>query len=233
MTTMKRALLALALPLAAVAAANAAAAPTTPAPDSSTGQATKVAIHTATLTGTVNPHGSVTTYTFQFGPTSAYGAETKPASAGAGSTPVPVSASLSGLEAGTTYHYRLVATNADGQSTKGVDHTFTTQGRVSRLHLFGHTAFVSRHRVVGVFTGCLGDRPCVGSLRWTANGTVIGSRSFFAIKPNGGGIIHVTMNSAGRRLLARVNGRHFSTRVTVSSHDAGSDSKSVTIVPFR
>ena len=38
-----------------------------------------------------------------------------------------VSATLSGLLPGTTYHYRLVATNADGTSA-GADATFTAGG---------------------------------------------------------------------------------------------------------
>jgi hypothetical protein len=38
-----------------------------------------------------------------------------------------VNATLTGLSPGTTYHYRLVATNPGG-STPGADMTFTTQG---------------------------------------------------------------------------------------------------------
>jgi hypothetical protein len=45
-------------------------------------------------------------------------------------TPAPVSAALSGLTPGVTYHYRLVATNADG-STPGPDRTFTTPTTIS------------------------------------------------------------------------------------------------------
>jgi hypothetical protein len=45
--------------------------------------------------------------------------------AGSGSSPVSVSGALSGLAPSTTYHYRLVATNADGTAT-GDDATFTT-----------------------------------------------------------------------------------------------------------
>jgi len=44
-----------------------------------------------------------------------------------GNTASPVAAALTGLAAGVTFHYRVVATNADGQ-TFGADHTFTTAG---------------------------------------------------------------------------------------------------------
>jgi hypothetical protein len=39
---------------------------------------------------------------------------------------------LTGLRPATTYHYRLVATNAAGK-TLGVDRTFTTNGVASAL----------------------------------------------------------------------------------------------------
>ncbi len=46
-------------------------------------------------------------------------------SAGEGPNPVGVGQVLAGLQPGTTYHYRVLATNALGQ-TAGVDQTFTT-----------------------------------------------------------------------------------------------------------
>src|SRR5205823_422001 len=47
------------------------------------------------------------------------------ASAGSGWSAVAVSTNLSGLTSGTTYHFRLVATNAAG-TTFGGDQTLTT-----------------------------------------------------------------------------------------------------------
>jgi hypothetical protein len=75
--------------------------------------------------GTVNPNGGRTTYHFAYGPTTAYGNRSPIESAGAGITPVNVSATLSGLRWDTTYHYRLVATNPLGRS-EGADETFHT-----------------------------------------------------------------------------------------------------------
>ncbi|HET7444948.1 MAG TPA: LamG-like jellyroll fold domain-containing protein [Solirubrobacterales bacterium] len=68
----------------------------------------------ARLNGTVNPQGATSTYFFEYGLTTAYGSKTATASAGAGTSGVKVNANVSGLEIGTTYHYRLVAENWAG-----------------------------------------------------------------------------------------------------------------------
>jgi hypothetical protein len=97
------------------------------APSATTGAATNVTANSARVSGTVNPNGEATTYSFQFGTTAAYGLQTNAESAGSGTQPQDVSATLTGLTAGTTYHYRLIATNASG-TTVGADATFTTSG---------------------------------------------------------------------------------------------------------
>jgi hypothetical protein len=77
----------------------------------------------ATLNGTVNPNnGSTTTY-FQWGTTVAYGNVTPTVSAGSGTSAVAESASLTGLAGGTTYHFRIVATNSAG-TVYGADFAF-------------------------------------------------------------------------------------------------------------
>ncbi len=80
---------------------------------------------TATVDGTVSPNSEATTYTFEYGTTTAYGQSTVPASAGSGGSAQAVSASLILLSPSTTYHVRLAATNATG-TTYGPDQTFTT-----------------------------------------------------------------------------------------------------------
>ena len=79
----------------------------------------------ATLSGTVNPNGTDTSYFFQYGTTTAYGTNTPSAGAGAGTADEPASANLTGLAPSTTYHYRLVAMSSAGP-TLGADKTFTT-----------------------------------------------------------------------------------------------------------
>jgi hypothetical protein len=90
-----------------------------------TGSSSGVSATAATLNGTVNPQGSATSYHFEYGTSSTYGSSTASQSAGSGTTDAAVSAGLTGLTPGTTYHFRIVATNAVGTSV-GVDKTFTT-----------------------------------------------------------------------------------------------------------
>jgi plastocyanin len=97
------------------------------APVVSTGSATAVSESEATLNGTVNPSEQETSYFFEYGTTAAYGQKTTEASAGSGASPVDKSATVVGLTASTTYHFRLVAKNASG-TTHGSDRTFTTRG---------------------------------------------------------------------------------------------------------
>jgi len=94
------------------------------APVAVTLPATAVTSSTATLNGTVNPTGLATNYHFEWGTTASYGNSTSIISAGAGVTTVEVSAPISGLTPGVTYHYRLTAVNADG-TCNGSDVTFT------------------------------------------------------------------------------------------------------------
>jgi hypothetical protein len=96
-------------------------------PTATTGPALSLTSNSANLTGTVNPNAESTTFSFQFGTTTGYGSQTNPQSAGSGSADQVVSATLTGLNAGATYHYRVIATNNSG-TTVGVDATFTTQG---------------------------------------------------------------------------------------------------------
>jgi hypothetical protein len=76
----------------------------------------------ATLNGVVNPNGVETKYYFQYGTTISYGKETAAVSAGAGTANLNESKAITGLTAKTTYHFRIVATNANG-TTDGPDET--------------------------------------------------------------------------------------------------------------
>ena len=94
---------------------------TGPAPTVSTGEATAVTQFSVRLNGQVNPNGStVGECEFEYGPTTAYGqaAACTPAPGG-GQAPVAVSAALGGFAAGSTLHYRVVASNASGTSHSG------------------------------------------------------------------------------------------------------------------
>jgi hypothetical protein len=99
---------------------------TTPAwPTASTGTAGSVTATSASLGGSVNPDGLPTTYKFEYGPTTKYGASTPATSAGSGASQQAVSATVAGLKAATTYHFRVVATNSSG-TVYGADQVFNT-----------------------------------------------------------------------------------------------------------
>lgn len=95
------------------------------APIATTGAATAITATSASLAGTVDPHGSPTAFAFEYGPTTAFGSLSAVDSAGSGNGVQSVSLPLTGLLPGTAYRYRLIATNANGTVT-GVVRSFTT-----------------------------------------------------------------------------------------------------------
>jgi hypothetical protein len=103
------------------------ATPSIPVPVVSTQGAGGVTVGQATLSGVVDPQGWDTTYSFQYGTSTAYGSSwpTVPVDLGDLTGGQPVSVIVQNLLPGTTYHYRLVATSSGGTSY-GADATFTT-----------------------------------------------------------------------------------------------------------
>jgi len=97
---------------------------TAAAPTVLTSAATAVSSSAATLNGSVNANGQATTYYFEYGKDTSYGSKTTVTNAGSSSSTVTVSAGISGLQAGQTYHFRLDATNGAGTSL-GADMSFT------------------------------------------------------------------------------------------------------------
>jgi hypothetical protein len=101
--------------------------PSVPAPTVSTGSASEVSLSSASVSGQVNPMGWDTTYRFEYGRSTTYGSTwpTVPVDMGALTGPQPVLIVLQNLQPGTTYHYRLVASNPGGTGY-GTDQSFTT-----------------------------------------------------------------------------------------------------------
>ena len=80
----------------------------------------------ATLNGSFSAQGTTATVTIEYGPTVAYGTTLTPTPATVnGTATMTASATLNGLPANTTYHYRVVAAGSGGTTT-GEDVTFTT-----------------------------------------------------------------------------------------------------------
>jgi hypothetical protein len=111
-----------ALWLCAVPAAIAAA------PQITATTASAVGTGSATLEAMLNPGGAVTTYHFEYGlaecPKGCTKVPTPDASIPAGTSPVVVKETISGLAPNTTYHFRLVARNP--AVANGPDRTFLT-----------------------------------------------------------------------------------------------------------
>jgi uncharacterized protein (TIGR02145 family) len=102
-------------------------------PVATTLAATEIFATTATLNGKVNPNLLSTVVTFEYGLTTEYGDSlTAGQSPVTGSTISSVSAQLSGLNEGTTYHFRIKAKNTLGTSN-GVDMTFKTTNLTGTL----------------------------------------------------------------------------------------------------
>lgn len=94
-------------------------------PSPTLGDPSAITQTSVTLGGTVNPNAQAASVHFEFGTTTAYGSATPAQNLPAGVNAAAVSAPVDGLAPGTTFHFRLVATNADGTSATS-DRTFTT-----------------------------------------------------------------------------------------------------------
>ena len=204
-------------------------------PSVSTGGVAATSPTGATIAATVNPNGQPTVYAFQYGRSTAYGAQTPSQSAGAGRAAVAVQAGLSGLEPSTAYHYRVVATNATG-TVVGADRVLTTappppiaiaprtllpdrRGVVTIRLTFpvGTPAGTGRAELFGgrlaaTATSRLSLAPAFGGFARAAK--LIGAKSF-ATRPGGTARVRIRLTRAGRRLVARRASVTATVRVTV------------------
>jgi hypothetical protein len=166
--------------LAFTALAPAAVAQT---PDVVTGDAAP-GTTTATLNGTVDPNGAEASYYFEYGTTTGYGVKSPTQSAGSGSDPVAVQATISGLSANTTYHYRIVSGDQPG-----LDRTFTTAAApvnpavpaISRLSAQDKTTTSAR------LTARIDPNRAATTyhVEWGTSSSSLGSRSPAAVLPAG------------------------------------------------
>ena len=196
------------------------------APAAATGPAGPVGVDSATLSGSVDPTGAPTTYHFEYGTTTAYGHTTPAADAGSGTAGVPAAAAPSGLSPGTTYHYRIVASNAGGV-TYGADRTFTTAaapvvpptatpsttptppaqpfagvGLVSRRLSYARRAvMVTLSCPAGTIGRCSGYTRLTARARRSSARPVTLGRAAFSIAAGGRATIKVSVSRAGRRLF--------------------------------
>lgn len=192
-------------------------------PSATTGSATGVSTTSVSLAGTVNPNGAATTYSFQYGTTTAYGQTSATGSLAASTSASNVSETIEGLEAGVTYHYRVVATNAGG-TTAGADATVTLcpsgsslTGVCSSTNQSGatpeeHATKTTNDSIIRYVLHCAGPAECKGTIYFLPSGhsasahaaatTVYGSGEY-AIPGGQDGTVIVHLTAAGKAALER------------------------------
>ena len=169
-------------------------------PAASTTSATMIAGDGAILNGTVNASSNSTTVHFEYGLTTAYDTSVaaNPLTI-TGNADTSVSTSITGLSAGTVYHYRVRATNAYG-TTVGTDMTFAIStnanlsalalgtGTLSPVFASGITDYTAR---VSNATTTITVRPTLADTTASVrvNGTLVSSGAFsspiiLAVGPN-------------------------------------------------
>ena len=109
---------------------NDAPRPTGSIPSVTTKAASGIASTGASLNAQVDPNGAATTYWFEYGKDINLGIITGFTSAGSGTSAQSVSVSLSGIESGTKYYFRVNAQNQFG-TVNGQILNFTTPGQPS------------------------------------------------------------------------------------------------------
>lgn len=125
----------------------------------------------ATVSASVNPNGSATTYRVQYGLTTGYGSVTDWVSAGSGVSPVAVEVVLSGLLPATGYHARLMAQNTNG-TAYGPDLPFTTGTPVWSLTLDESSQW-SQDGAAITATALTGRRTSVPATAYSENGGLV------------------------------------------------------------
>jgi hypothetical protein len=198
------------------------------APAAATAPAGAVTGHAATLKGSVTARGMDTSYHFQYGRSTAYDHATPTVDVGGGLSAVAAAATVSGLRAGTTYHYRLVAANAGGV-TKTADRTFTTVAppvhtgpapfagvklASARLRLRGRSVMLKLTCPASTVGACAG-RATLKSRK----GARIG-RARFSIAPGARAVVKLRVTRAGRRLPRG--------RLVIVAHDGAGRLKTTT-----
>jgi hypothetical protein len=195
-----------------------------------TGSAIAVTSSAATLNGSVNPEGASVRTSFEFGTTTAYGQATPAQKTGPDSGSDAFSAQLTALPAGTTIHYRALATSDFGTFV-GADQTLRTAsstppsppgagaGSAGRAKVSGNTAAVRvtcagaagatcrLHLMLRVTETLRGHR--LVALAARAKGktvrklVTVGGPVNVTLSAGQARTVHVSLNGIGRQLLAK------------------------------
>jgi hypothetical protein len=155
----------------------------------------------ATLNATVNPNGgTVSDCHFEYGTTAVFYEASVPCSSlpESSSSPVAVSASVAGLGANSTYHFRIVASNQAG-TAGGTDRTFATPPNPPVIALVSPGAGpVAGGTTVSITGVNLAEAANVkfGASN-AASFTVVSPTSLTAVSPAGTGTVDVVVSTPG------------------------------------
>jgi murein DD-endopeptidase MepM/ murein hydrolase activator NlpD len=195
------------------------------APTVTTSAATNVTGTTAQLNGTANPNGSATNVWFEWGTSSNLSSfsSTPQQSVGSGSTSLSVNASLSGLASGTTYYYRLAASNNWGTSRGSISNFATTAPNNIQVTIqtspSGRSFNVdgTAYTTAQTFTWSAGSSHSIGTTS-TQSGATAGTQYVWSSWSDGGLITHTITPNAGTTITASFSTQHL---LTMSAGSGG------------
>jgi hypothetical protein len=209
-----------------------------PVPTVVTGPASGIGPQSATLIGSLRADLVPTSYHFEYGPTTAYGSATPATDTGVVFGALPVAATLDGLTPGTTYHFRLVATNKGGVR-EGLDQSFTTPAATSgapssafpfpgvrlvstKLALSGKFITLKLSCPAGTVGGCSGQTKLSARRRSGTRRVALG-KARFSIAAGDRAKLRVRVSRAGLQRLRGV--RRLRARDANAAHDGAGVSK--------
>jgi phosphodiesterase/alkaline phosphatase D-like protein len=194
--------------------------------------------NSTTIEGEVNPEGQTTTYHVEYGTSTSYGSSAPgPATLAPFTSSQGTITAITGLAPGTTYHYRIAATNAAGTGY-GPDATFATSGAartgtftsftVPAVPQIAVTPFkfpaetantqspsieVVSHKVKGKTATIEVSVPAAGKLVATGKGV---SKGTAKASKAGDVTVKVTLGKKGQQLLKKHPGRKLEVKVTLT-----------------
>jgi len=165
----------------------------------------------ATFAATVNPDGeAVSDCRFEYGISTLYGSSAACSSLpAAGTSPVEVAAGVEGLSPETTYHFRIVATNAAGTGY-GPDLTLMTPGLRPTVTRLSATMGPAAGGQVVIVTGTnFSEATAVDFGASAASFTVGSGNSITAVTPaETPGRVYVTVTAPGGTSATRAHDRY-------------------------
>lgn len=176
------------------------------------GGARDVTTSRATLTGTINPHGAATTYHFNYGPTSSYGASTPEVDGGDADGNQAVSQQIAGLVPDTTYHVQVVATT-DGVAHSGTDGLFRTASAAT-AEAIGPSGVTTN---AATLAGELNTYGLTGSYHFDV-WSLDSSYTIRTAEQQAAG--NVSVERVGAALAGLPAGQRFAVQLTVTSNDS-------------